>query len=174
MKKTKEQIKKELLEFQCPRWKDLPEFDIYMDQVLFYIDQQLSPLYFDTEEKILTSNMVNNYVKNSIVHPPVKKHYKRYHLAFLIVVLILKRCYSLTEISKLIEIQNQMENSDLEKAYDMFSICFEESLHSIFEEGNSNSLVIKNPSWQKQLLMSVVQSVIFKMYTEFEIIEEQA
>ena len=84
--------------------------------------------------------MVNNYVKNSIVKPPIKKHYKRYHLAFLIVVCILKRCYSLAEISKLIEIQNEMEHSDLEKAYDAFSICFEECLHATFADGDDKNL----------------------------------
>ena len=74
--KNIEEIHKSLISFKLPRWKDLPDFDIYMDQVIFYINQELSPLFF--EEKVITSNMVNNYVKNSIVKPPIKKHYKRY------------------------------------------------------------------------------------------------
>lgn len=172
MKKTKQEIKESLINFKLPRWKDLPDFDIYMDQVVFYINQHLAPLYFNEEEKIITHSMVNNYVKNSIVKPPVKKHYKRYHLAFLIVVLILKRCYSLTEISKLIEIHNQMEHSDLEKSYDAFSFCFENCLHEIIKEGNAGKLPIQNENWQKQLLINVVQSVVFKMYAEIDLIEE--
>ena len=44
MEKDKAKIKEELLNFKCPRWQDLPDFDIYMDQVVFYINQQLSVL----------------------------------------------------------------------------------------------------------------------------------
>ena len=82
------QIKKELDTFQCPKWEQLPDFDVYMDQVIFFINDRLSPLFFleDKPDKVITSNMVNNYVKNSIVHPPIKKHYKQYHLAYLIAV----------------------------------------------------------------------------------------
>lgn len=173
MKRTKQEVRELLINFKLPRWKDLPNFDIYMDQVVSYINQQLAPLYFNEEEKIITRSMINNYVKNSIVKPPVKKHYKRYHLAFLIVVLILKRCYSLTEISKLIEIHNQMEHSDLEKSYDVFSCCFENCLHEIIREGNAGNLPIQNSNWQKQLLINVVQSVVFKMYAEIDLIKEE-
>ena len=169
--KNIEEIHKSLISFKLPRWKDLPDFDIYMDQVIFYINQELSPLFF--EEKVITSNMVNNYVKNSIVKPPIKKHYKRYHLAFLIVVCILKRCYSLAEISKLIEIQNEMEHSDLEKAYDAFSICFEECLHATFADGDDKNLQYNASNWQKQLLYNVVRSIVYKLYAEEDLLDKK-
>ena len=169
--KTKKEIREELVNFRCPRWDDLPDFDIYMDQVVNYINQQLSPLFFNNEDKIITSSMVNNYVKNSIVKPPVKKHYKRYHLAFLIVVLILKKCYSLNEISCLIEIQNKTENSNLQKAYDMFSTCFEAYVHEIIKTGNAAAINMDNQKWKIQLLTNVVQSVVFKIYTEYELVD---
>ena len=41
-----------LLEYHFPRWDDLPDFDLYMDQVVFYVDQQLRPLYFNNEKII--------------------------------------------------------------------------------------------------------------------------
>lgn len=65
-----------LNQYHCPKWDDLPDFDLYMDQVLFYINTHLQDLYFDLspDDKIITSNMVNNYVKNSIVKPPIRKH----------------------------------------------------------------------------------------------------
>lgn len=171
MERTKEQIKNELLEFKCPRWKDLPDFDIYMDQVIFYITQNLSCLYFDEKEKIITNSMVNNYVKNSIVKPPIKKHYKRYHMAFLIVVCVLKRVYSLSEISQMIEIQKDMKHSNLEEAYDNFSIYFEKYLHEVIEKGNVNSILDKDPNPYQQLLMNVIQSVVLKIYAQVELID---
>ena len=50
----------QLNNFQCPKWKDLPSFDIYMDQVIFFINDRLKPLYFGSEKNVITSNMVNN------------------------------------------------------------------------------------------------------------------
>ena len=129
----------QLKNFQCPKWKDLPSFDIYMDQVIFFINDRLKPLYFDSEKNVITSNMVNNYVKNSIVKPPIKKHYKPYHLAFLIAVCILKRCYSLTEITQLIEIEKAMEE-----------------------------YTFANPNKEQLLMNSVVKTIVYKIHTEFE------
>ena len=129
----------QLKNFQCPKWKDLPSFDIYMDQVIFFINDRLKPLYFDSEKNVITSNMVNNYVKNSIVKPPIKKHYKPYHLAFLIAVCILKRCYSLTEITQLIEIEQAMEE-----------------------------YTFVNPNKEQLLMNSVVKTIVYKIHTEFE------
>ena len=107
-----ETIKKQLEEYHFPQWDELPNFDLYMDQVVYYVDQQLRPLYFN-EEKIITSSMVNNYVKNSIVKAPEKKKYSRKHIAYLIIVCLLKKSFSLTEIVKFIDIQVSMQQSDL-------------------------------------------------------------
>lgn len=165
--------KKELLEFTCPRWKDLPEFDIYMDQVIAYINTKLGCFCLNEEDKIITSSMVNNYVKNSIVKPPIKRHYKRYHIAFLIVISILKRVYSLSEISQMIQIQLDRKNSDIEAAYDSFSEYFETYLHEIVEKGNVTNLLEKNPNQYQLLLMNVIQSVVLKIYNQVEITDFQ-
>ena len=53
--KNREEIHKSLISFKLPRWKDLPDFDIYMDQVIFYINQELSPLFF--EEKVINRHL---------------------------------------------------------------------------------------------------------------------
>ncbi len=170
MEKDKAKIKEELLNFKCPRWQDLPDFDIYMDQVVFYINQQLSVLNISDGDKPITSSMVNNYVKNSIVKPPIKKHYKRYHLAFLIVVTILKRVYSLGEISQMIAIQTKMKNSNLEAAYDTFAIYFETTLHDIVAN-NGISTLTKDTNPYQTLLMNIIQSVILKIYAQAELID---
>lgn len=170
MNKTKGEIKQELLNFKCPRWQDLPDFDIYMDQVIFYINQQLAALFISDADKPITSSMVNNYVKNSIVKPPIKKHYKRYHLAFLIVVTILKRVYTLNEISQMIAIQTRMKNSNLEAAYDTFAVYFEETLHDILENDGISS-VAKDGNPYQTLLMNIIQSVVLKIYAQTELID---
>ena len=90
--------------------------------------------------------MVNNYVKNSILHPPVKKHYKKYHVAFLIVVVILKQCYSLTEISQMIQIYWDMNDQRINLHYDTFIRYFTNFLHEIMTTGNTPSNLERNIS----------------------------
>lgn len=165
-----EDIKKELLDFHLPRWEELPDFDIYMDQVVYFINQKLAPLYISELDKPITPSMVNNYVKDSIVKPPVKKHYKRYHLAYLIVVSILKRSYSLNEISTMIKVQVKMENSSLALAYDKFGEYFELTLKEILKH---DRLLLKNDEAKtshQRLLLNIIQSVVLKLYAEIELL----
>ena len=110
--------------------------------------------------------MVNNYVKNSIVDPPIKKHYNQKHLAYLIVVCILKRCFTLQEISQLIDIQSQLRESTYQDAYDKFSFYLEIYLHEIMEKGNLNDLNTKYRS-KEELLCNVVSTIALKIYVEY-------
>ena len=105
--------------FQFPRWNELPSLDLYMDQVITYLQSNLESTYF-SDEKFITKAMINNYVKTSIVAPPIKKHYTKQHIAYFMVVTIVKRCYSMSQISQLIEIHTHMKYSSVEQAYDLF------------------------------------------------------
>ena len=69
-----------------PRWDDLPDIELYMDQVVSILEKNLS--VFSNGEKLITPSMINNYVKQKIVKPPVKKRYDKMHLAYLFVVCI--------------------------------------------------------------------------------------
>ena len=160
----------QLKDLKLPRWHELPDFDIYMDQVIIYINQRLSALEITESDKPITSTMVNNYVKNSIVKPPIKKHYKRYHLAFLIVVTILKRVYSLSEISKMLEIQREMEGSDLESAYDTFGEYFESALKEILTLERRSASDMQKDNYLI-LLTNVIDSVVLKIYTDIKLKE---
>lgn len=171
---NKEIYLEKLKKFECPKWNDLPDFEIYMDQVIFFINDRLNDLYFDEDkkDKVITSNMVNNYVKNSLVHPPVKKHYKQYHLAFLIAVSILKRCFSLSEITNFIEIQQAMDAPSISSVYDSFSSCFDHYLHQIIQFGSIKEEFFHEESTKEQALMAnIVKTVVFKIYTELEVID---
>ncbi len=151
--------------FTFPRWDELPSLELYMDQVIIYLTEQLSCLYFN-DEKFITKSMVNNYVKTSIVKPPIKKHYRKSHIAYFIVVTILKRCYSMAQISELIEIHTHMKDSSVEQAYDLFISWFESSLNTVFElEGSDLSFKTKNP--QQELMEHVIQCVSYKIHTEY-------
>lgn len=152
-------------EIKFPRWDELPSIDLYMDQVITYLNNELSCVYFN-DEKFVTSSMINNYVKTSIVKPPIKKHYTKNHMAYFIAVTILKKCYSMSEISKLIQIHTSMKDSSVKQAYDLFISIFEESLNQLFNDKKTNS---SNKSFNSnQVLMNhVVNCVVNKIYSEY-------
>ena len=66
---------KEILKFHCPRYEELPTIPLYKDQVIAYIEEVLGPLNLNRAEKLLTPTMLNNYVKQRVVRPPVGRRY---------------------------------------------------------------------------------------------------
>ena len=60
--------------------EDIPNIDLYMDQVTTFMEAQLSSTKRYPEDKILTKTMINNYAKNNLLPPPVKKKYSREHV----------------------------------------------------------------------------------------------
>ena len=104
-----EQIPQELLDwaaaihdYQPADWDRLPELDLYMDQVITLMDKQLAPFSGDGE-RLLTSSMINNYVKDGVLPRPESKKYSRNHLAMLLMICMLKSVLSLPEIHNILE-----------------------------------------------------------------------
>lgn len=112
-----------------PRYRELPAIELYMDQVLTYVDDQLRPL-LPEGEKLLTSSMVNNYVKQKLIPMPTQKRYGREHVALLIFICLMKRSVSIADIQRLFAMQAAA--SSTERAYDFFCTAAEESLRSLF------------------------------------------
>lgn len=121
---------KAILDFHCPRFNELPHVSLYKDQVIIYIEDVLRVININCEDKLLTPTMLNNYVKQKVVSPPKDKKYNEKHLAYLIVVCILKQVYSLSEICELIN--SQIGTCPIEEAYDYFCVELENSLNSVF------------------------------------------
>lgn len=92
----------ELESFIMPDWDSLPDIDLYMDQVITYLEKQLSIFVRSEDGKLVTPAMINNYVKNEIIPRPVQKKYTRTHIALLMAVLNLKPILPLMDITNLI------------------------------------------------------------------------
>lgn len=112
-----------------PRYDELPAIDLYMDQVLTYIEDHLRPL-ISPQEKLLTSSMVNNYVKQHVLPTPLRKRYTRDHIAYLIAICLFKRTFSIGDIQQLLSTQSSTHT--LERAYDFFCTAMEENLRALF------------------------------------------
>ncbi|MCG4282704.1 DUF1836 domain-containing protein, partial [Lacticaseibacillus saniviri] len=80
-----------LQQARLPRWTDLPQFDLYMDQVVQYINEIITPLGLDE----LTATMVNNYVKKGVIAPPIKKKYHKAQIANILIIAMLKPVFAL-------------------------------------------------------------------------------
>ncbi len=95
--------------------KDLPNIDLYMDQVTTFMDSQLAVSKRHPEDKILTKTMINNYAKNNLLPPPVKKKYSREHLLALIFIYYFKHILSIGDIQAILTpLMQQYFASDLD------------------------------------------------------------
>jgi len=89
------------LDFILP--EDLPNIDLYMDQVTKYMDEKLGGNKRNEEDKVLTKTMINNYTRNHLVPPPDRKKYSRAHIIQLIYIYYLKNGLSISDIQRLAE-----------------------------------------------------------------------
>lgn len=84
--------------------EDIPEIDLYMDQVTTFMDTRLkSTVRTQGEEKLMTKTMINNYAKNDVIPPPVKKKYSKDHVLVLIMVYYFKSILQINDIKGLMD-----------------------------------------------------------------------
>ena len=114
-------------DFHLPRYQEIPDVGLYLEQTAKYIDSYLSPL----EDISITGYMISNYVKKKIINNPVKKQYGRDQIASLIFIAIAKSVLSLDNIHMMFEIQRQ--TYDNATAYNYFCSEFELILHHVFK-----------------------------------------
>ena len=103
--------------FSYPKWEEIPNINLYLDQVLLYVNQICPPVSPD-KEKGLTASMVNNYVKHGYLTKPEKKKYQRRQIARLIAITTLKSVFSIQEIAQTLNTLHTDANS--EELYNAF------------------------------------------------------
>ena len=108
---------------------DIPNIDLYMDQVTTFMEKELASSKRHEDDKILTKTMINNYTKNNLLPPPVKKKYSRDHLYILAFIYYMKNLLSISDIQKLINplTENCFDTDktpDMEDIYrEVFNLC---------------------------------------------------
>ena len=103
--------------FSYPKWKEIPNIDLYLDQVLLYVNQVCESISSESD-KGLTASMVNNYVKHGYLTKPEKKKYQRHQIARLIAITTLKSVFSIQEIAQTLNTLQTETNS--EQLYNAF------------------------------------------------------
>ena len=105
--------------------EDIPNIDLYMDQVTTFMDKRLRKSTRDpNEDKILTKTMINNYAKNNLLPPPVKKKYSKEHILVLIFIYYFKGILSINDIDTLLKPLTE-KYFDTDKDFDLEAIYTE-------------------------------------------------
>ena len=99
---------------ELPHWDDLPNFDLYMDQVVALMTEYTGPLGLEA----VTPAMINNYVKNKVIVASAKKKYQVMQIADILLLTLLKQSFSIQEIRSGIDRVTASEYP--KQAYDRF------------------------------------------------------
>lgn len=164
-------ISHDIATISLPRYAEIPRIELYMDQLVGYLNEVLAPLE-PLDDKAITPSMVNNYVKKGMLNPPRAKKYNRDHIAQLIVVGILKQTLSIAEISRLIE--QQVASFDTSVAYDYFCDTFEAACHALFSPAPSSPATLtgaqKDGDFERDLVIASSAAVAYTLYVRASII----
>lgn len=136
MSKTDTLIEKIIKDLDTPNYvnpDDIPNIDLYMDQVTTFMDKYLGGCKRNPEDKILTKTMINNYAKNHLLPPPEKKKYSENHLLILIFIYYLKGFLSINDIQTLIAplIDEYYDNKSNTSLKDIYTTIFNYENHQI-------------------------------------------
>ncbi len=128
---------------------DIPDIDLYMDQVTTYIDNKLGGFKRNDKDKILTKAMINNYAKAGLLIPPQNKKYSKDNMILLILIYKLKQMLSINDIGELFShLFEGLKQDDkfLEKVYDTFLEIEKDRYTSLEEYAFHEMESIKNLS----------------------------
>ncbi|MDE7095012.1 MAG: DUF1836 domain-containing protein, partial [Anaeroplasmataceae bacterium] len=107
-------------------YKDLPDIDLYMDQVVTFLEKQLAIFQTSSLDKQITSSMINNYVKGEVVSAPIAKKYNREHLALIEEVCTLKQVLTIAEVKQIIDERYRKEDLPKDEIFDHFKTLVNE------------------------------------------------
>ena len=89
--------------YRLPRWEEIPDFGLYMEQVVVFLSDALCfmPAPESPKERLISAAAINNYVRLRLMPAPVKKRYYRVHLAYLLMIFTLKQSLSIRDVQRL-------------------------------------------------------------------------
>ena len=143
---------------EMPRYGQLPDVGLYLEQTAKYINKALSPLGCVE----ITPAMIRNYVKMGLVKNPVQKAYYADHIAHLISITILKLALPLENIRKMFELQEVVYTDKV--AYDYFCMELENMVFSRFELSDGVREVGETSSMEKEMLRSAIIAISHIIY----------
>lgn len=149
----------ELVNFKIINISQIPDIDLYMDQVTTFVEDRLGIYRRNEDDKLLTKTMINNYTKEGLIAPPVKKKYSREHIIRLIMIYHLKATLSIADIGSLLKAIPQERSLE---AYDGF-VRLQEMEKNIATEALKSSLdkiTIHTENDEETAVMTILMLVL--------------
>ena len=156
----KQRIAESFRDFHLPRYHEIPDVGLYLEQAAKYISGCVSPL----GDMALTSSMISNYVKKGLVHNPIKKQYYRDQIAHIIFIAVAKTVLPLENIQRMIRLQEK-DYSD-QGAYEYFCLEFHNILQYVFGVTDTLEPLGEKETDEKLLLRNTIFSVSYKLYLD--------
>lgn len=156
----KETIAGTVAGFSLPRYNEIPNVGLYLEQTTKYLCECLAPL----QENAITGTMISNYVKKGLIANPVKKQYSRDQIVYLLFIAMAKNVLSLDALRGFIALQQKTYS--VEKAYNYFVAEFENLLFFTFEVKDSIDDVGHDNTDEKRLLYACIVAIVQKVYLE--------
>ncbi|WP_077301064.1 DUF1836 domain-containing protein [Virgibacillus pantothenticus] len=116
---------------------DIPNLDLYMDQVIQLFESTFEGLKRDEQEKVLTKTMINNYAKGKLFYPIENKKYSKDHLMLIAMIYQLKGALSINDVKTTLYKLNKMvveDNFELAKLYESYVQLADESMKQLESE----------------------------------------
>ena len=155
----KERMDAELPDIRLPRYREIPDVGLYLEQVTKYVSDSLEPL----GQGALTGSMVSNYVKKGILASPVRKQYNREQIAHLIYITVVKSVLPMEDIRLMLSIQKRTYDSAV--AYDYFCTELENVLSYVFgRKPEMDAVGVEQTTGEKLMLRNTIITVAHKVY----------
>ena len=156
----KDEIRNSIRYFALPRYEEIPNVGLYLEQTSKYISEYLACL----GDFALTGSMISNYVKKGLISNPIKKQYNREQIAYLIFIAVAKTVLSMDDIRLLIQLQKDAYPS--QKAYEYFRLELENVLFYIFGLKETLEVVGNDRTDTKNMLRTIIITAAHKAYLD--------
>lgn len=164
--------------------EEIPNIDLYMDQVTTFIESQLAPSNHRKDGKLLTKTMINNYAKNDLLPPPEKKKYNKDHMLTLIFIYYLKNVMSISDIQNILNpitdkyFGKKDEHLNLTDIYnEVFSLEYQETkniMKDLVKKFTKSMQTFENASEEESALLhrfTLICMLSYDIYIKKSIIE---
>lgn len=156
----KDEMAASIRDFRLPRYEEIPNVGLYLEQTAKYINEYLLVL----QDGGITGSMISNYVKKKLVANPIKKQYNREQIAYLLFISVVKGALSLDNVGKLLKMQKQ--GYDCQTAYNYFCTELEQVLQAVFGLGDGIPALDADAATGKLLLHNVIITVAHQIYLD--------
>ena len=166
------------------RPENIPDIDLYMDQVTTFMDSSLKESKRYDSDKILTKTMINNYAKNDLLPPPLKKKYSKEHILVLIFIYYLKNILSINDIQTLLSplTSKYFTNSDGLTLEDIYKEVFhleetqilslEKDVYRKFQKANQMFSEEEDEDREFLCIFSFISMLALDVYVKKQMIEK--